>query len=1284
MFHRFTQVRPVLIGIIIIVLFLLAQSVDRSAAADQDWEQVPSRLTQPLLITPPGDRQITTPVNCTDTGCPSGPAGLDKCVERTKFCVYYTTASISQTEADWAADTVQNYWNRFVALGFGEPKYSGKLQVRLSDIPTDCNGASDWSVNYITTYAGCFDVTLLAQKVLGHELTHRLQYAHDSGTGAPISTKFLREGTARATEDNWFTEIDNWAAAPSYSSFNSEANGYLVDTEYDITSNDMRYKSCLWWKYAMEQYGTDPNEPQLGIDFVQEVYDQLTLGYSHISGVNRALSIYGTGTNFDGSFKQFGVAIWTKDLTGLPDDSYNFIDEEQAGNPAVYGPIAPAEGGTIQVGTSATWNNQSIERYSLRYYRANLGANCPVVSASFHRDDSGPAFYHIVTQNGTVFNTHVEGSGADWTQAFINNGITSIVAIVGSLDNSSQVDVTLSCADPVIEIKMPNDVAVSRVQPTTKFLAQVLVTDGSPTGPVVAGMVNSLFSAQVGGEDATVVGGGFIQEQYWLLIRAPASLADGTYDLEISLEDPDTGTPVASDTSANSVVYTLELTDQALVIDRSGSMGLGTPSRLSAAQDAATFYVDVSRDGDGLTVVPYETDVNPPAFAIDEVDDGLRIAARAYINGLYPGDNTSIGDGMAEALNQLESSTTGNTLCSFVLLSDGMENEPLYWADVRDDIIASGCPVTTIAFGPESNETLMQTIASETGGLFFYNDVYVSSSLEGITTIPADMALDLGNTYEYAQAFAEDRQRLLAEKGQVSAKIYEQFHQVLVDDTVSEAVFSLDWYVTNSAWLELSLIAPDGHLYGPDDYSYKDDTNFHVGYRIQDPQEGTWQLKVSWIISEEASVPYQVIVSGQSLITLELLLPDRLGLQYLTGNQVPIYAILSADRPISGAVVSATVTSPNGIMGNVPLFDDGEHGDGSAWDGLYAGLYTLVNQADAIDPRGEKPQYPPEPNDEGAYRVLVSATDGTFYRETMGAFSVLEGPDENENKLPDNWEMEFGIISPSGDPDHDALLNIDEYWNGTNPLDPDSDDGGEKDGSEVLGQRDPLNPADDLITRPDFLQVRPWMNAVRLQFDRKPAYSFIRLFRRQGMDGNWLQIFSDIGFPSNGLFTDTQLTNGQTYYYRLEGVIIPTSQVNETASGALGVAEIVSDMLISEAVIPSADPIPPEAQVIINLGAASTRNRNVSLTFAPYWGEGDDIDAFSDITQVMLSNSPDFSGASWQTFQQGIPWRLAGFPNQIAQVYARFKDQAGNVSIGTFIDGILYNPETVYLPSIAK
>ena len=92
-----------------------------------------------------------------------------------------------------------------------------------------------------------------------------------------------------------------------------------------------------------------------------------------------------------------------------------------------------------------------------------------------------------------------------------------------------------------------------------------------------------------------LTGGGFILEQYWLVVRAPAGLADGLYDLEIMLEEPGSSTVVANDTEFSSVEYTSDKVDHVLVIDRSGSMG---GNKLQFAKDSVIKMIEHLSDQD--------------------------------------------------------------------------------------------------------------------------------------------------------------------------------------------------------------------------------------------------------------------------------------------------------------------------------------------------------------------------------------------------------------------------------------------------------------------------------------------------------------------------------------------------------------------------------------------------------------------------------------------------------------------------------------------------------------
>ena len=83
--------------------------------------------------------------------------------------------------------------------------------------------------------------------------------------------------------------------------------------------------------------------------------------------------------------------------------------------------------------------------------------------------------------------------------------------------------------------------------------------------------------------------------------------------------------------------------------------------------------------------------------------------------------------------------------------------------------------------------------------------------------------------------------------------------------------------------------------------------------------------------------------------------------------------------------------------------------------------------------------------------------------------------DTDGDGLPDKWELDSGLnanVANAGeDPDYDGLDNLEEYGQGTLPLDPDTDGDGLNDGSEIVNGADPLASDTDADGLPDGWEV---------------------------------------------------------------------------------------------------------------------------------------------------------------------------------------------------------------------
>jgi hypothetical protein len=100
------------------------------------------------------------------------------------------------------------------------------------------------------------------------------------------------------------------------------------------------------------------------------------------------------------------------------------------------------------------------------------------------------------------------------------------------------------------------------------------------------------------------------------------------------------------------------------------------------------------------------------------------------------------------------------------------------------------------------------------------------------------------------------------------------------------------------------------------------------------------------------------------------------------------------------------------------------------------------------------------------------------------------------------------------------------------------------------------------------------------------------------------------------------------------------------------------------------DQTAPTGTVVINNDDAQTTTAAVTLTLTTDDGSG------SGTTQVLISNTNDFTGVTPIAYAASIPWTLTG-GNGSKTVYVKFIDAAGNVSASAATDDITLNsPDT--------
>lgn len=396
--------------------------------------------------------------------------------------------------------------------------------------------------------------------------------------------------------------------------------------------------------------------------------------------------------------------------------------------------------------------------------------------------------------------------------------------------------------------------------------------------------------------------------------------------------------------------------DIALSIDRSGSMGppLASAEKFDAAKNAAAQVVRMMNNGDRIAVTSYSSAATTNFGITTIASDADRNNAITSINALVHGGGTSIGGGLLEAQGELLGAFPPQPQ-SIILMSDGQSNVGPFVDPVLDAGVINATTYT-IGFGTpgfDIDEDTLQTIASQTGGQYFF------SGAEGVSKSNAfsEGALTLIKGYQSSFHKASQRQMI-----KLLARYFEGeevVEAVPVDAASDEVRFSLLWDTRQSGAYDLVLEDPNGNIIDPSEAAsnplveYIEDKTVEA-YNVQKPQPGVWYMRARALKQYEKA---RVHFSAASYSTCRLVLQI---VDHGRGLTVEVKPLLNG-LPVHGATVYGAMHTPSGRIIDFKMNDGGGEGDNREGDGVYSftfpelkevGSYTFEAYAQGLDAKG--------------------------------------------------------------------------------------------------------------------------------------------------------------------------------------------------------------------------------------------------------------------------------------------------------------------------------------------
>lgn len=1147
----------------------------------------------------------------------------------------------------------------------------------------------------------------IAYLVGEHETFHFQQFKY-GGLNDPAD-KWVVEGQARSSQDKICIGANRGSAlcfddvAGGYAGYVPQVNGYLANTATPI--NQSSYSAALFWTYLTEKFGTSaPGDvTEAGMNLLVQFWKESAANPNRdgIAVLNSALQTLGTPMRFRDIWKDFAVANYAKNL-GTKPAKYTYADMGQTGGN--YNQVTFAVDQNLALNQQFVSTGNTVYQWAANYYRFTPAADVPLLDIKVNQDSSVPLYYTVlgIKNNGIAFEYNTEGRNLN--QSLLNNAYSEVVVIVAGLESLANYRISVNGVTPSLAILNPTTANKARVGAITapekfRVAVQVLAGDGTP----LSGVDLAQFHFRVGTKDVPVdhiLTSAKIQDQEWFVVRAPSQDAAGQYDLHVDYAS----STVLSATQSLAVDYTPRVSaDNFLIIDHSGSMGT---VKMDAARNAARLYVDSWTFGDEIGVIGFDHAISltmPLKGWTDNPGGGTRQEAFDGINTLTARGATHIGDALMKGFTEITANGDAAHDWALILLSDGKEEAstvPItvdFPTAINNIASAPGKrPVIhAIAIGPDADGPKMQNAATATGGTYQFVSAPSAASVAGMATtagfvdpaapaVISNARLDLDARYRFIAADVVGQQQFFSFVGPLIGDIGgDESDEIPIPMEFSAAEVSVSLSfdggcATSSYYCDTVLLRnSDGAVV----QNPETDLSRHWVWRASFPKSGAWHVYIHRTLkgpnaagadapqqpNEEPLKPYLVQAAVKSDVILDVDFPvadkDR-----VSGVPMPIVASLTDVAPITGASVVATIVTPLGSTYFVGLNDDGLHGDGAADDGIYANTFYQTGTAGSD-------------SGSGSYNVTVTASGdsgiaGSFVRQKILGFFIFSSGDDDGDGIPNEYEKNHcgsnTCLDRFDDPDHDTRTNGDEFQDGTDPFNPDSDNGGESDGSEYnRRQADPQritpdsnDPADDGGGTPEFQPTwaiaYPGIQQNFVRYVTRPAYQTVQLFHSESLTGTYT-LLTEIMTPTiTGLYTDTGLTNGQEYCYFAIGIAPNGAQTTP---------------LTPSCATPSSDPWPPDGGFLINGGALKTTSPNVTLTLfasdavSPHLvdtGMLDDLmvppaSSATHVTEMRISNFGDLHDAAFEPFTTTKAWTL-NRNRGLATVYAQFRDETGNVS----------------------